>query len=355
LRQTTHSIKSKFHGISLFCVLYICATNIVLADKTDSLFTSDAIIKMELRSDFSAIQKDRIENPVYHEGELVYYTSHKKTTILPVKLIVRGHFRLNPEHCNFPPLLVNFKKKEVENTIFDNQDKLKLVTPCQSEQYVFDEYLIYKMYNQVTDKSLKVRLVKILYFDTSSGKKLFEKYSFFIEDKEEFEERINSVVIEKNLLPFYLDRENIKRVSVFQYIVGNKDWFFHTRHNILIMQPIDTTLLPFTVPFDFDFSAFVNADYTKPFGVPDDALTNRRIYKGLCFTSDEFEEVFNFYRKLRPEFESLINNMKLIPNADRKKRIKYIGYFYTVIENKELFKKEFLDVCETKKAYGIVE
>jgi hypothetical protein len=350
-------IKEKFNlrSIIIFAIFLLCTTDTLLATETDSLFKSETVIKMLLRADFSALQKDRTENAVYHQGELIYFGPDGESKKLDVKIIVRGNFRLKPENCNFPPISVHFNKNEVENTVFKNQDKLKLVTPCQNEIDVFDEYLIYKMYNQVTDKSLKVRLVKILFYDTSKRKELFEKYSFFIEDKKHFEERNNCTEIKVNVVPYYLERENVKRVSVFQYIIGNKDWYFHTRHNILLMQPKDTSIVPYAVPYDFDFSAFVDASYTKPPDVPDELLPNRRIYKGLCFTTDEFEEVFDFYRKLKPVFESIINNMELIPKSERKIRIKYIGYFYNVIENKEQFKKEFLDVCETKKTYGIVE
>ena len=348
-----YSLKSNFLEISICTLSFIYPANSVLAAETDSLFISDEIIKMELRSDFSAIREDRTGNPRYHDGELVYYTPGGETIKLSVKVMVRGHFRRNPVNCKFPPLYVNFKKNEVKNTLFRNQDKLKLVTPCQNEEDVLDEYIIYKMYNQVTDLSIKVRLVKILYFDTGNGKEVFEKYSFFIEEKEHFAERSNAFEINVNILPFDLNRESIKRVSVFQYIVGNKDWYYHTRHNIMVMQPNDTSLAPFAVPYDFDFSAFVNADYTKPKGVPDELLPDRRVYKGLCFTANEFKDIFEFYRVLRPVFESIINNMDLISKKTRKQMIKYIEYFYTVTESSELIKREFLDVCETKKTYGI--
>jgi hypothetical protein len=330
-------------------------TSSVLASETDSLFKSDEIIKIELRANFSAIQQDRTGNPVYHDCELVYYDSNKVEIKLFVRLMVRGNFRLKPENCSFPPLSVHFRKNEVENTLFKNQDKLKLVTPCQNEIDVFDEYIIYKMYNLVTDKSLKVRLVKIRYFDTSTGEMVFEKYSFFIEDKKHFEERNNCTEITVNMFPFALEKENVKQVSMFQYLIGNKDWFFNTRHNILLMQPNDSSSVPYAVPFDFDFSAFVNAAYSKPKGVPDDLLPSRRIYKGLCYTPAEFEEIFDFYRKLKPEFEAIIINMELLPKSDKKLRIKYIQDFYKIISDKELFKKEFLDVCKTKKSYGLSE
>jgi hypothetical protein len=189
-------------------LLLICAINPVRATDTDSLFQSDEILNMELRSNFSAIRIDSVGEPQYFDGELVYYNPDGNHIKFSVKVRIRGNFRRNPDNCNFPPLMVNFKKDEVKNTIFEKQDKLKLVTPCQNEEDVFSEYIVYKMYNLVTDKSMKVRLVKILYFDTGKGKKVFEKHSFFIEEKEGVMERNES--FEKNyfISPFNLDREN---------------------------------------------------------------------------------------------------------------------------------------------------
>lgn len=211
------------------------------------------------------------------------------------------------------------------------------------------------MYNIITDKSLKARLAKIIFYDTGTRTQVFEKYSFFIEEKKNFEQQNKCTEVTKNIYPFFLDKDLTKKVSIFQYMIGNKDWFFHTRHNIILMQPADTNVVPFPVPYDFDFSAFVNAEYTKPAGVPDEMLPNRRIYKGICYSAAEFEEVFDFYRKLKPEFESIINQMKPLPKAERNLRIKYIQDFYNIIGDKERFKKEFLDVCETKKTYNIPE
>jgi hypothetical protein len=351
----SYSANSDLMKISICILLFSCVTNVVMAAETDSLFKSDAVIKMELRSDFSAIQNDRADNPKLHDGELTYYTLSGESKKFSVTVRARGIFRRDPEHCKFPPLAVTFKKNEVKNTLFGNQGKLKLVTPCQNDEDVIKEYLIYKMYNQVTDLSMKVRLVKILYFDTGRGKELFEKYSFFIEEKEQVAQRNNALVKDKFITPFDLNRENAKRMSVFQYIIGNRDWYFTTRHNLVLMQPGDTTLAPFAVPYDFDFSGFVNADYTKPKGVPDELLSKRRVYKGICYSTDEFNDVFKFYQVLRPEFESIINNMELIPKNSRKQLLEYLKYFYKVIESDKLIKQEFMEVCETKKTYNIID
>ena len=353
MKHTVYSFSFNLLTISLCVLLLNCVTNSLWAAEIDSLFKSDEIINMELRADFSTIQAERTGNAEYHDGELVYYTPNGETVKLSVKLIVRGHFRRDTANCNFPPLYVNFKKGEVKNTIFNNQNELKLVTPCIYEKDVIEEYLIYKMYNKVTDFSMKVRLVKILYFDTTRQRKLFEKYSFFLEKKEHVAERNNVFVKDIYESAFDLNKENFKRMAVFQYIIGNVDWYLKLKQNIVIMQPNDTTLAPLAVPYDFDLSAFVNAYYAKSKSGPKKPSGNERIYKGLCYTTDEFEEVFKFYRELRPVFESIINNSELISESTKRQKIKCIEYFYTVIESSKLIKREFLDVCETTIDYKI--
>ncbi len=349
------SNRSSLLKISLRLLLLVFLSDSVIASDTDSLFKSDDIINMELRTDFSAIRIDTIGEPQYHDGELIYYSADGSSEKFSVKVRIRGNFRRKPENCSFPPVMVNFKKDEVKNTLFDNQDKLKLVTPCQNEEDVFSEYTIYKMYNLVTDKSLKVRLVKMLYFDTGRGKKVFEKHSFFIEDEKGVMDRNESIGLDNFISPFDLDRENVKRMTIFQFIIGNKDWIFTSGHNLIFMQPADTANLPYVVPYDFDFAAFVSANYTKQPGVPEYLQPERRVYKGLCFTEEEFRDVFEFYRQLRTEFEALINNMSFLSKMTRKEKIKYIDYFYKVIDNKELIKKEFLDVCQTKDDFKIID
>jgi hypothetical protein len=346
LKDKINSILVRLPVIALFIFLIGGASNLHGATQTDSLFRSDEIIKMELRSDFTAIEADRTGQAVYHDGELLYQTSGGEPVKLPVKLIVRGHYRRDTANCNFPPLYVNFKKGGVKNTIFSDQDELKLVTPCQDENDVIDEYLIYKLYNRITDLSLKVRLVKILYYDTGSKSKLFEKYSFFIEDKDHAAARNNSLKKDLILTPYDIDRENFKKLSVFQYMIGNGDWSFAYNHNIVPVVPENSAEKVRLIPYDFDLSSFVNAAY----GVDQ---RPGRIYKGLCYSQAEFDEVFSFYRSLRPEFESIINNMNHLQNSTKKFMLKYLAYFYKVIDDEKLVRREFINECEKAIDYRL--
>lgn len=340
-------------GLLLTLKASACDYDSTLVAGTDLLFKSEELINIELRSDFSAIQIDRIKDPQYHNAELIYHADGK-TIKLKVRIMARGEFRRDPANCSFPPLFVDFKKGGVKNTLFENQNKLKLVTPCRFDRDVIEEYLIYKMYNQVTDLSFKVRLVRILYFDTGLNKKLFEKYSFFIENEEKIAARINAVKSMKLVTPFDLDRENFKNVAVFQYMIGNKDWYVTSKKNMLIMQPKDTSLAPVAIPYDFDFAGFVDAVYTKPKGVPDQYLAERRVYKGLCYTATELNEVFAFYKKLRKAFEAIIENTRVIPRYNREQDLFYLDKFYRIIEDPEMIQKEFINGCEDKKNYNIM-
>jgi hypothetical protein len=318
----------------------------------DSLFVSDEILKIELKADFSAIQNERNETPRYHNGELSYQEASGHTVKLPVRVMARGHFRLNPQNCKFPPLMLNFKKEEARNTLFENHDKLKLVTPCKLESYIAEEYLIYKMYNLVTYRSMRVRLAMISYYDVKRNKKLFRKLSFFIEDKKSVTLRNNSFEYLPFITPFDLDQENIKNLSVFQYMIGNKDWFITSRRNIVVMQPTDPLMKPYAVPYDFDLSGLVNAIYGKSKRLPSGSPPPKRVYMGICFSAEELADVFDYFRKLKPQFEAIMNN-KLIPLYNRKLDLQYLDSFYDIIGNKDLVKQEFIDTCQTRRDYNL--
>lgn len=347
--------KSPVFLIMAFFLFFVLATGPVSGGEPDTLFRSDEVVRIELRADFSALQKDREGEPQYRNGELIYFSETGDTLHLDVKLMVRGNFRRDPSICSFPPLWVNFKKKEVVNTLFNNQDKLKLVTPCGSQEDVIKEYTVYKLYNEVTDLSMKVRLAKILYFDTSENKKLFEKYSFFLEDKDKVAERNGLEAKDRFLTPFDLESESFKTLAVFQYLIGNKDWYVTSRKNLVIMQSDDFSKPPYAVPYDFDLSGLVDAEYSKPEGVPEYMLASKRVYKGICYTEDEFNNTFELYLDLKPRFESIISNQNLLSKNTRKEVIRYIDQFYKVIENQYLFNKEFCSACQTRHDYNLAE
>jgi len=319
---------------------------------------SDELISFELHADYNAIQEDKWKEdslgkggePVYFDAMIIYGSDDSKVEV-PVRIKARGNFRRNPENCKFPPLMFNFKKKEAKNTLFDDQDKPKLVTPCQYEPEVVKEYIVYKMFNLITDFSYKVRLAKILYYNTAKDKKLFERLSFFIEEDEKVAKRNDAKIVKKHHFPFDLNPDYEAKVSMFQFMIGNRDWYYTSGQNMDIMYPNDTTMLPVPVPYDFDFSEFVNAAYTKPAGIPDEMLAKKRIFKGMCLSIEQFTEVIEYYNILRPQFENIVNENEYLQKYSKKECLNYLEDFYTIINTQDLLKAEVLDTCWTRKDY----
>jgi hypothetical protein len=71
--------------------------------------------------------------------------------------------------CRDPPLRLDFDEATPLGTVFDGQNKLKLVTHCRDsdsyEQNLLEEYLAYRFYNLLTPISLGVQLAEITYLD----------------------------------------------------------------------------------------------------------------------------------------------------------------------------------------------
>lgn len=195
----------------------------------------------------------------------------------------------------------------------------------------------------------------MLYHDTGLNKDILKGYSFFIEHEDEAAARLNSEETKKIMTPFDLDRQSFMKLALFQYMIGNKDWFVSSRKNIILMQPTDKASTPFALPYDFDFSGFVNADYTKPQGVPVEFLATRKVYKGLCYSDEEFSGLFTYFQKIRPVLEETVKKMKVLPAAQRNENLAYLDDFYKAISRPDEIIKKFQAVCETRKLYNLPE
>lgn len=176
---------------------------------------------------------------------------------------------------------------------------------------------------------------------------------FFIEDKDDVAERNNLKPREKLATPFDINPDNYIKVSLFQYLIGNRDWFVSSRKNIELLQTGEDAGEIYAVPYDFDFSALVNAAYSKPRGAGEEAPASRRYYKGICFTEEQFKEAFEFFRQRKPVFISIINNQELLSKSNRRHILNYINEFYAIIRSRYLFKENILSVCETRKDYNL--
>ena len=187
------------------------------------LFATDMVLEMELYLPWDSLLTDIGEDPDYHDGTLVFYDSTGTRTEIIVEARARGHFRKNPDNCGFPPLKLKFRKESVAGTVFEGLKDIKMVTHCQNEipdyeQYVLQEYLIYKTYNIYTPLSFKTRLARVHYMDMSGPQDALTRFAFFLENPEDMASRNQGELLEfESAPPDKLDQDQLTLMAIFNF------------------------------------------------------------------------------------------------------------------------------------------
>jgi len=348
--------KQKFYIVFLLCWIFLSGLvsfDIVAQDysvgNAEMLFTSHEILNLTITGDLNTLLKDAGDDRTEHPFVLEYFNG-VDTIYLDVDIETRGNFRRKSENCSFPPLKLNFKKKQVKNTLFDGLNKVKLVTHCRSksskfEQYAIEEYLIYRVYNIITDTSFRVRMALINYVDTVSGRKTQEKYGFFIEPDGAFEDRFDAHERkQKYLLQEKTSYDHMGELAVFQYMMGNTDWAVSTLHNIKLFAT-DTLQPPYAIPYDFDWCGSINTLYSKPLPRFELESVKDRLYRGYCRPIEQYKKHAQHFIDKKDEIYSLYEHFELLDKQERKRIFKYYDDFYFIISDERSLNSEFLKSC----------
>ncbi len=316
------------------------------------LFTSDEPLELFLTADFKTLLKTKdADVPEYYPAQLKLIDPDAGDNTFELKVKARGISRRNFDFCTFPPLLLNFKKKETKGTVFDGQNKLKLVTFCKDvntfEEYVLKEYLAYKIFNIITDTSLQVRLVHISYQDSTREKLMTERFGFLIEDIDHLAHREGGKEIEMSL-PHHdvCDRTSLDRFMIYQYMIGNTDWWIAkpVMHNVKLISINSSPPIP--IPFDFDYCGLVDADYAVPAeNLPIKAVT-QRYFRGFCRMPGTYEKTIQVFLDRKEKIYDLIQNFPYCSDISIKVMVKYMDQFYEIISDPKQIKKRFYDACE---------
>jgi hypothetical protein len=300
------------------------------------LFGSDDLLNISLSLDLTTFLR---KNPKMGSLDAVvtFHLSDKDSLTRKIKVNDRGHFRF--ENCDFPPMELNFKKAIHSYPDSGHIKKLKLVTHCKTgrvqSEYVLREYLVYKMYNLLTDTSFRVRLLRITYYDTQKSRKPIVQYGFFLEPIGVLSERINSTVIKAtNLTQRYIEPELMDKVSIFSYMVANWDWTVPLQHNIAILKPkvFDSSGLGLAIPYDFDLTGVVNVDYAV---TPAEYKLNTirdRVFLGICRSREVFQKELLYFLSRKNDFYSIVNDFPYLNEKSKKDITEFLDQFFSQIE-----------------------
>jgi len=320
------------------------------------LFASHDVLAVTLSAPLRSVFRERGEEAEEYDGTLSY-TGGDSTVTLDVKVRTRGHYRLQQNVCGFPPLRLDFPKSKVVGTLFEGQNKLKLVTHCQDgredyEQNLLEEYLAYRIFNTLTDASFRVRLLRATYVDTEGRRDTLTRYAFLIEDEDMLAARLGyqSLAL-PGVPPDQVDQRQLWLFEVFQYMIGNTDWSAFTKapteeaccHNArLVGFPWGPV---FEVPYDFDWSGLVNARYARPDPMVGVRSVRQRRYWGICADEGEVESVFPLFNEKREAIADLVRNQEGLSADNQKDALEYLDEFYEVINDPGKVRGDIIRRC----------
>lgn len=335
-------------------ITLVTVTALALAPRLASaqrLFRSDTVLNITITTDLRPLIRERDSLKLEkHAGVFSYADSTGATVRLPVTLQARGHWRRQARNCEFPPIRLEFKSDSVRGSLLSGLKSLKITTNCRPgnaeyEQYVLQEYLVYRAFAALTDTSLHTRLARITYRDTLAKEKPITVWAFFLEDMDDLAQRMKRKEFKAMSAVFEdLEQEPLRLVSVFEYFAGSLDWSVSALHNIALLSDTAVRIIP--VAYDFDFTGAVNTRYS----VPDARLrVNRvtdRLYRGVCMKPEEFKATIDHFRAKRADIDGLFAKIPQI-NADRAKRMQgFFNDFWKRTDDTRSLQREFDADCQ---------
>jgi hypothetical protein len=334
--------------VILFKILAMPNVN---AGSPDPLFQDDATLRVEITAPFSRLINERPKDREM-PGSFSFRDPDGAAIELDVKIRARGKFRHT--NCDFPLLYLNFKRSQVKGTLFDQQNKLKMVVHCKDsgryQQSVLREYLAYRILNSVTDRSFRVRLLEVTYVDSEERRPRMVRSAFLIEHEDRLGDRLGMEKL--NIFPgdvSEIQADHLNLTSVFQYLLGNTDFSpilgskGECCHNYELFGKDGAPLL--AIPYDFDMSGFVHTPYARPPEELDIDNVRQRLYQGFCVNNDYVESSVAEFLQARDTLYALTADLQEMAPTVRERVAEYMDGFFVTIGDPQAVQRELVDRC----------
>ena len=326
------------------------------------LFESNDALEISLAVKFSDLCRPREDdNCEYFPTTLEYKSETDGEGKIPVEVIVRGGWRAMESNCSVPLLFVRFDGSTTAGTPFNGQDVLPLTTHCgqglsvertrnrmrssQFEQYLLKEYLAYRLYNLVSETSLRVRLLKISYPDPEKPSRVIRNYAFLAEHFDSLAARVDAEVLERWSFDHEkLDTRSADELALFQYMIGNTDWSIPRQRNILLLETAQG--LQQAVPYDLDMSGLVNAHYAgPPPTLPIDEVTER-YYLGFCHPDLDWAELVTKFTTLKTAVFDELDQIDGLNRSSRRVTRGFLQRFFETLESDKKRQARLVEHCQ---------
>lgn len=347
----------------LVLLLSIAPTQHALAESNvPRLFDEDSVLELTMTVNFDTLCRTSEDpNCNYTPSTIEYRDGAGSVRTMPIEIRRRGGWRARQTNCQVPTLFVRFSSEDAIGTPFEGQPTLALTSHCgkgisphniqsptlpdEFEHYVITEYLGYRLYNLLTDLSLRARLVRITYMNPENPRRSFTHDAFFSEHFESLAQRQGAELLAgKSFDTNMLDLDAANQLALFQFMIGNTDWSIPDQNNIALLQGADGKLSP--VLYDLDMAGLVNAHYARPSeGLPISSVT-QRYYLGLCNPDTDWKALFDRFSGLREAFMTLLSKTPGLGRGDRRVAGVYLDTFFDTLDSPELRQRNIINACQ---------
>ena len=317
------------------------------------IFADSAPLVMELHGNFRTLcRRPHRKHCPDTAATLFYRNASVGVQRLNTRLRVRGRWRKETGNCTFPALFV-FVTSAGEGSPFADHPVLPFTTHCRKrrgdhEQYVLKEYLAYRIYNLLTSMSLRVRLARVTYYDTSRSRaEPLIRYGFFTEHFQTFAKRHQSRILSSEEFNIgAADAAELGTFDLFQFMIGNTDWSTIAGHNVVHVRRPGRPATP--VPYDFDFSGLVDARYAAPPPILPIERVTQRLFRGFCEPAADWDRLRTQFSSHR---EAILDLTAQVPHLERSHRAavrQYLESFFTILESPQRRRTELSGACRSR-------
>jgi hypothetical protein len=340
--------------VRTFLILVFISVSLVVTGQSafngEQFFLNEKPLVLKITTDMRRLINEKETDDLTQKAIVTCTLPDNSVLSEEITLTVRGHMRRNI--CNIPPVKLNFKSSSSPRLA--SLRNLKLVSVCRGGSYdaqlLLKEFLCYKIYNVLTDQSFRVRQVNLTYEDSKSNKKPIVQDAFFIENVDVMAKRNNCKEMpESTISSESTERKQMTLVNIFEFMIGNTDWSVPNNHNIKLIKPKkDSLARAIPVPYDFDYSGLVNADYAVPDAIMKQESVVVRVYRGFPRTMEELQEAIGVFNKKKNSIYSVVANFQPLSASNKREITKYLDEFYEIINNPQDVKYYFIDNARTK-------
>jgi hypothetical protein len=337
--------------VSAMAAVALSTSSAGTAQQASPLFSSDEPLHLVISAPINNLMRDRANSaPV--AGTLVDPAGQT----LPISLAIRSTTRRNADVCDFAPLRVVFTGRPPATSPFAGQSKLKLVTHCGSspgaQQYELLEYAAYRMLNQLTPRSFRVRLANIDYRD-GNGRPMMTRYGFFIEDLKDVARRNGTKPSHgpERIPANFLNPTDAARYALFEHMIANHDWSMRAGaagkdccHNAELIGALAPGAVT-PIPYDFDYSGYVGAPYAVPPEQMSLSSVKQRFYRGYCVHNPQALVVARQMLAAKPQMLGVLAQTPGLEPRTLQRATSFLNGFFNDIASDEITSAKVLKRC----------